>query len=144
MASKYLKPFREEQKQDIINTLVYIQNLNKQADEIKKQKNEAVIWLIETVGFDSLKEGTTHYGDPDNFVTFEVDRTYKVDTNKLQELVQQNQISEETADRTFRWKAEVNVAEWKNLDEDVRNILARAVTSKTSSPSVKINITKEA
>ena len=144
MASKYLTPFNDEQKQDIIDTLAYIQSLDEQKKELDSQKKEAVKWLMETVGFDPNKEGTTHYGDENNFVTFEVSRTYKVDTDKLQELVEQNQISEQTAERTFRWKAEVNATEWKNLDEEVRKTLAQAVTSKTGSPSIKINIVKEA
>ena len=144
MASKYLTPFNDEQKQDIIDTLAYIQSLDEQKKELDSQKKEAEKWLMETVGFDPNKEGTTHYGDEDNFVTFEVSRTYKVDTDKLQELVEQNQISEQTAERTFRWKAEVNATEWKNLDEEVRKTLAQAVTSKVGSPSIKINIVKEA
>ena len=144
MASRYLTPFNDEQKQDIIDTMAYIQGLKDQEAELKKQRQEAEKWLMETVGFDPTKEGTTHYGDEDNFVTFEVSRTYKVDADKLQELVVQNQISEQTAERTFRWKAEVNATEWKNLAEDVKTILGQAVTSKTGSPSVKINLSKEA
>ena len=144
MANRYLTPFNDDRKQDILDTLAYIQGLKDQEADLKKQRQEAERWLMEAVGFDPSKEVTTHYGDEDNFVTFEVGKTYKVDTDKLQELVEQNQISEKTADRTFRWKAEVNATEWKNLDEDVRNILAQAVTSKTGSPSVKINLSKEA
>lgn len=144
MASKYLTPFTDEQKQDIIDTLSYIQGLKEQEASLKKQRQEAEKWLMETLHFDATKEGTVHYGDEDNFVTFEVDRSYKVDTDKLGELIQQNQISEYTSDRVFRWKAEVNATEWKNLDEDVKTILAQAVTSKTGSPSIKINLKQEA
>lgn len=144
MASKYLTPFTDEQKQDILDTLKYIQSLKDQEAELKKQRKEAEEWLMKTLGYDATKEGTVHYGDEDNFVTFSVDRDYKVDTDKLGELIQQNQISEYTSDRVFRWKAEVNATEWKNLGEDVKTILAQAVTSKTGSPSIKINLTKEA
>ena len=144
MASKYLTPFTDEQKQDILDTLKYIQSLKDQEAELKKQRKEAENWLMETLGYDATREGTVHYGDEDNFVTFSVDRDYKVDTDKLGELIQQNQISEYTSDRVFRWKAEVNATEWKNLGEDVKTILAQAVTSKTGSPSIKINLTKEA
>lgn len=144
MASRYLTPFNDEQKQDIIATLAYIQSLDDKKKELDAEKKEAVKWLIDTLGYDVTKEGTTHFGDEDNFVSFEVSRTYKVDVDKLQELVVQNQISEQTAERTFRWKAEVNATEWKNLPEDTKTILAQAVTSKTNSPSVKINLSKEA
>ena len=142
-ASKYLTPFKDEQKQDILQTLAYIRSLKEQEAELKKQRQEAEKWLIETVGFDPNKEGTTHYGDEENFVTFEVGRTYKVDADKLGELVAQNQVSEQTVDRVFRWKAEVNAVEWKNLADDAKEILAQAVTSKTSSPTIKINLTEE-
>ena len=141
MASKYLTPFNDEQKQDIIDTLAFIQSLDDQKKEIDNKKKEAVKWLIDTLSYDVTKEGTTHFGDEDNFVTFEVGRTYKVDTDKLQELVEQKQVSEQTAEQTFRWKAEVNATEWKKLPEDTRTILSQAVTSKTGSPSVKINLT---
>lgn len=143
MASKYLTPFADDVKQDILDTLAYIQGLKAQEKDLQKQRKEAEKWLMETVGFDPQKEGTTHYGDEDNFVSFEVSKDYKVDTDKLAELIQQNQISEETADRVFRWKAEVNAVEWKNLEQDAKAILSNAVTTKTNSPSIKINLTKE-
>ena len=143
MASKYLTPFADDVKQDILDTLAYIQGLKAQEKDLQKQRKEAEKWLMETVGFDPQKEGTTHYGDENNFVSFEVSRDYKVDTDKLAELIQQNQISEETADRVFRWKAEVNAVEWKNLEQDAKAILSNAVTTKTNSPSIKINLTKE-
>ena len=141
MASKYLTPFKDEQKQDILKTLAYIQSLKDQEAELKKQRKEAEDWLFEALGYDTTKEGTFHFGDEENFVTFEVGRTYKVDTDKLQELVEQKQVSEQTAEQTFRWKAEVNATEWKKLPEDTRTILSQAVTSKTGSPSIKINLT---
>lgn len=143
MASKYLTPFADDVKQDILDTLAYIQGLKAQEEDLRKQRKEAEKWLMETVGFDPQKEGTTHYGDENNFVSFEVSKDYKVDTDKLAELIQQNQISEETADRVFRWKAEVNAVEWKNLEQDAKAILSNAVTTKTNSPSIKINLTKE-
>ena len=143
MASKYLTPFADDVKQDILDTLAYIQGLKAQEKDLQKQRKEAEKWLMETVGFDPQKEGTTHYGDENNFVSFEVSKDYKVDTEKLAELIQQNQISEETADRVFRWKAEVNAVEWKNLEQDAKAILSNAVTTKTNSPSIKINLTKE-
>ena len=143
MASKYLTPFADDVKQDILDTLAYIQGLKAQEKDLQKQRKEAEKWLMETVGFDPQKEGTTHYGDENNFVSFEVSRDYKVDTDKLAELIQQNQISEATADRVFRWKAEVNAVEWKNLEQDAKAILSNAVTTKTNNPSIKINLTKE-
>lgn len=143
MASKYLTPFADDVKQDILDTLAYIQGLKAQEKDLQKQRKEAEKWLMETVGFDPQKEGTTHYGDENNFVSFEVSKDYKVDTEKLAELIQQNQISEATADRVFRWKAEVNAVEWKNLEQDAKAILSNAVTTKTNSPSIKINLTKE-
>lgn len=143
MASKYLTPFADESRQDILDTLNYIQEIKDQETALKNQRKEAEKWLMETLGFDPTKEGTTHFGDEDNFVTFEVGRTFKVDTDKLAELVQQNQVSEQTADRVFRWKAEVNATEWKNLDEETRTVLSKAVTSKSDNPSIKINLTKE-
>ena len=143
MASKYLTPFADDVKQDILDTLAYIQGLKAQEKDLQKQRKEAEKWLMETVGFDPQKEGTTHYGDENNFVSFEVSKDYNVDTGKLAELIQQNQISEETADRVFRWKAEVNAVEWKNLEQDAKAILSNAVTTKTNGPSIKINLTKE-
>lgn len=143
MASKYLTPFVDEHRQDIVDTLNYIQGIKDKEAELKRQRQEAEKWLMETLGYDGTKEGTTHFGDENTFVTFEVGRTYKVDTDKVGELIAQNRISEQTADRVFRWKAEVNATEWKNLDEEQKGILAEAVTSKTGSPTIKINISKE-
>lgn len=143
MASKYLTPFADESRQDILDTLNYIQGIKDQETALRNQRKEAEKWLMETLGFDPTKEGTTHFGDEDNFVTFEVGRSFKVDTGKLAELVQENQVSEQTADRVFRWKAEVNATEWKNLDEETRTVLSEAVTSKSDNPSIKINLTKE-
>lgn len=143
MANKYLTPFADESRQDILDTLNYIQGIKDQEAALKNQRKTAEKWLMETLGFDPTKEGTTHFGDEDNFVTFEVSRSFKVDTDKLAELIQQNRVSEQTADRVFRWKAEVNATEWKNLDEETRTILSGAVTSKSDNPSIKINLTKE-
>ena len=143
MASKYLTPFTDESREDIIATLRYIQDLKDQEAGLKAKRQEAEKWLMGALGYDPTTEGTVHFGDEDNFVTFEVGRTYKVDTDKLEELVQENQISGETADKVFRWKADVNAKEWKSLDEDAKTILAQAVTTKTDSPSIKINLAKE-
>ena len=143
MASKKITPFDDKQRQDILDTLEYIQDLKGQEAALKKQRQEAEKWLMDTLKYDPTREGTVHFGDEDNFVTFEVGRTYKVDTDKVGELISQNQISEATADRVFRWKAEVNATEWKTLDDEQKGILAQAVTSKTDNPSIKINLTKE-
>ena len=142
-ASKYLTPFKDDDRNDIIETMAYIQSLNDQIKSLNDKKKEAVQWLIGKVGFNPNEPGTTHYGDENNFFTFEVSRDYKVDSDKLEELVTQKQVSEETVEKVFRWKAEVNATEWKNLGNDAKEILAQAVTSKTSSPSIKINLTEE-
>ena len=143
MKERSLTPFSEEKREDCIATLAYIQDLNKQIKELNDKKKEAVQWLIETIGYDPSVPGTFHFGDENNFVSFEVSREYKVDADKVQELIQENQLSEETAEKVFRWKAEVNAAGYKALTDEQKTILAYAVTSKTNSPSIKINLTEE-
>ena len=143
MAKKDITPFSEELKNDIIETLRYIQSHKDEEAKLKAEREEAQQWLQETLGVNPDEEGTAHFGDPDNFVTFEVRKTYTVDTEKVQELVETNQVSTETIDKVIEWKAGLSVANYKKLDDQTRAVLSQAVTSKTSKPTLKINISEE-
>jgi len=143
MAKKDITPFSEELKNDIIETLRYIQNHKDEEAKLKAEREEAQQWLQETLGVNPDEEGTVHFGDPDNFVTFEVRKSYTVDADKVQELVETNQVSTETVDKVIEWKAGLSVANYKKLDDQTRAILSQAVTSKTGKPTLKINISEE-
>lgn len=143
MAKKDITPFSDELKNDIIQTLRYIQDHKDEEARLKAEREEAQQWLLETLGVNPDEEGTTHFGDSDNFVTFEVRKTWSVDSEKVQELVETNQVSTDTIDKVIEWKAGLSVANYKKLDDQTRAILSQAVTSKTSKPTLKINITEE-
>ena len=143
MAKKDITPFSGELKDDIIATLRYIQSHKDEEARLKAEREEAQQWLQETLGVNPDEEGTTHFGDPDNFVTFEVRRTWSVDAEKIQELVETNQVSTDTIDKVIEWKAGLSVANYRKLDDQTRAVLSQAVTAKTGKPTLRINISEE-
>lgn len=143
MAKRAIVPFSEDKKNDLIETLRYIQSIRDEEAKLKAKREQAEAWLSETLGVDAENEGTTHFGDEDNFVTVEVRRTWSVDADALQSMVEAQEVSMDTVNRVISWKPSLKVTEWRVLDEDSRKVLSQAVTSKTGKPSIKINI-KEA
>lgn len=143
MAARAIIPFSENCKDDCIATLRYIQSLRDEEAALKAKREEAEKWLIRTLAVDTDADGTSHYGDQDNFVTVEIRRTWKVDSSRLQSIVEGQELSLETVDRVIDWKPSLKVSEWKALDEDAKSVLSQAVTSQTGKPSVKINISEE-
>lgn len=142
MAQKAIIPFSEDCKDDCIATLRYIQSLRDEEAALKAKREEAEKWLLDTLAVNRDADGTNHYGDQDNFVTVEIRRTWKVDSSRLQEIVEGQELSMETVDRVIEWKPNLKVSEWKVLDEDAKGVLSQAVTSQTGKPSVKINVSE--
>jgi hypothetical protein len=64
----------------------------------------------------------------------------KVDGAKLQQIAQENKISNEILQELFRWKPEINMKEWKNAPTVIINALSAAVTTSSGRPSVSIEI----
>lgn len=143
MAKRDITPFSDELKEDIIKTLRYIQSLKDEEARLKAEREEAQKWLQETLGVNPDEEGAVNYGDPDNFVTFEVRKTWTVDSEKIQHLVETNQVSTDTIDKVIEWKAGLSVANYRKLDDQTRAVLSQAVTSKTGKPTLRINISEE-
>lgn len=68
-------------------------------------------------------------------VTGRIDR--KVDSKALQEIAQENGLSEHLS-TLFRWKPEINMAAWKATSPEITAALADAITAKPGRPSFAI------
>ena len=75
---------------------------------------------------------------PDRFIIKVVGRIdRKVDSEKLQELAAEYGLTEHLAS-LFRWKPEINMAQWKASSASITAPLAAAITAKPGRPSFSI------
>ena len=63
--------------------------------------------------------------------------THKVDSDKVEELAREAGL-EEYIRLFFRWKAELNVSNWKKASPEITSALAAAITTAPGRPSYQI------
>lgn len=71
-------------------------------------------------------------------VDLSVDETVKVDSEKLEELIDIAGYGEDVVDMFFRKKYELSKSTWRRAPKDLVDALAPAITFKTGRPSFKI------
>lgn len=105
------------------------------------RRREAEDRIASLIGIATNAEGTTNAEAPGGYkikIVSRIDR--KVDSELVQELAAQHGLTEHLSD-LFRWKPELNKAQWDHCAQNIRDALAAAVTSKPGRPS--FTITKE-
>jgi len=93
--------------------------------------------LLSLIGVPETMEGTqsAEAGAYKIKVTGRMSR--KVDTDKLQEVALANGIFDHLQS-LFRWKAEINAAQWKIADASITEPLTEAITTKPGRPAFQI------
>lgn len=116
-----------------------------EAKEIEREALEArrIIedHMLSIIGIPESLEGT-ETAESGNYVIKIVGRmNRKVDSEKLQELANENGLTEHLSS-LFRWKPDVNLTAWKAADESITKPLLAAITTTPGRPSFTI-ISKE-
>jgi hypothetical protein len=108
--------------------------VEKSAVESRRQIEDRLLSLI---GIPETLEGTqsAEAGAYNIKVTGRMSR--KVDTDKLQEVALANGIFDHLQS-LFRWKAEINAAQWKIADASITEPLTEAITTKPGRPAFQI------
>ena len=111
--------------------------VEKSAVESRRQIEDRLLSLI---GIPETLEGTqsAEAGAYKIKITGRMSR--KVDADKLQEVALANGIFDHLQS-LFRWKAEINAAQWKIADASITEPLTEAITTKPGRPAFQI--TKE-
>lgn len=94
--------------------------------------------MLSLIGIAENAEGTTNAEAPGGYkikVSARIDR--KVDADLVQELAAQHGLTEHLSD-LFRWKPELNKAQWDHCAQNIRDALAGAITAKPGRPSFSI------
>ena len=108
--------------------------VEKSAVESRRQIEDRLLSLI---GVPETMEGTqsAEAGAYKIKVTGRMSR--KVDADKLQEVALANGIFDHLQS-LFRWKAEINAAQWKIADASITEPLTEAITTKPGRPAFQI------
>jgi len=108
--------------------------VEKSAVESRRQIEDRLLSLI---GIPETMEGTqsAEAGAYKIKITGRMSR--KVDTDKLQEVALANGIFDHLQS-LFRWKAEINAAQWKIADASITEPLTEAITTKPGRPAFQI------
>ena len=94
--------------------------------------------LLSLVGVPETFEGTENAEAGEYRIKITGRMNRKVDTEKLQEVARENGVFEHLQS-LFRWKAEVNAAQWKLTDSAITEPLLEAITTTPGRPSFSIS-----
>ena len=97
--------------------------------------------MASLIGISEAQEGTTNAEAPGGYKIKAVSRIdRKVDAELVQELAAAAGLSDHLP-ALFRWKPELNKAQWDHAAPNIRDALAPAITAKPGRPS--FSVTKE-
>ena len=122
-----------------------IEELGKEWMMAKEREREAVEKrrdiedeLAKVMEDNSMKDGTLNYINRGMRIKITSRLNRKVDANMIQDIARENNISHDILNSVVRWKAELNLASWKNTDEAITDVLLDAITTVPSRPSFQI------
>ena len=94
--------------------------------------------MLSLIGVSETLEGTETASTEAGFIIKVFGRmNRKVDTDLLQELANENGLTEHLSS-LFRWKPDVNLSAWKSTDSSITNKLLPAITTTPGRPSFTI------
>ena len=116
----------------------------KQAEaEIKAKRFEVEAKIAEVNHYD-MECGKSKAYDVGNYnINFTVRTNRKVDYLKLKELQKNCNIPQEEIERVFRFKPEVNMAEYKRLTAHNKRIFDSVIETSFGKPSLKITLKEQ-
>lgn len=95
--------------------------------------------LLSLIGVPESLEGTETAQTGDYIIKIIGRMNRKVDSDKLQELANENGLTEHLSS-LFRWKPDVNLTAWKAADESITKPLLGAITTTPGRPSFTITL----
>jgi hypothetical protein len=117
--------------------------------QAKKEEAERIEWrrrcedaLLKALDIDPALDGTENFEMHGHKVKIVGRMTRKVDSDKLQDIAAEHGLSEHLH-ALFRWKADINAANWKAADESITTPLLGAVTTSPGRPSFTITPIEE-
>lgn len=96
--------------------------------------------LVEELAISEQHEGTANFERGEYKIKVVGRMNHKIDAEKLQELADENGLSEHLS-ALFRWKPEINSKAWSNAASSITEPLLGAITTTPGRPS--FSITKE-
>jgi hypothetical protein len=130
--------FREVDNCYIDELAGHCQKYREIEEKAREYRKELEQKIIETMDITDDFLGTRHGGN-DYDVTISKSEKYDVDAEHLQKLASENNL-EYAMFHISRWKAELNVNKFKNLDDDKKSILSKAITVTKTNPTIKIKL----
>ena len=104
-----------------------------------EQRREIEDKLLSLIGIAETFQGTENITTDEGYVIKIGGRMVrKVDSEKLQELADENGLTEHLSS-LFRWSAEINSALWKSASKEITTPLLDAITSKPGRASFGIS-----
>jgi len=110
--------------------------LKEEEKRIKKERENIENLIFELMEVDDKKEGTETIETDNNVLSVRTRLNRKVDGEKLQLLARENGLPFDILSTLFRWKAEVELKNWRNADCKITDILKDAITEKPAKPSI--------
>jgi hypothetical protein len=122
-----------------LNALAVAWSYAKHAEaEAVAQRRQIEDKLTAALGIKETEEGT-HNAETLNYTIKVTNRlTRKVDADLIQEIAAEHGLSH-LLPIVCRWKPELSMSTWKNLDESVRAKLSQAITTTAGRPSYSIS-----
>lgn len=113
-----------------------IDDLKKQEDELKAKRIKAETWLMETLKVNPADKKTESFENETFKVSFKKNVDTKVDYDKLIQIKAEHKDIDISG--LFRFKAEVAAKNYNAASDDVKVLLAPALTTKANKPQIEI------
>ena len=127
----------DDKTKELINQCIRsIGDLKAQEDELKAKRIKAETWLMEQLAIDPTDKKVQTFENETFKVSFKKNVDTKVDYDKLIEIKSEHKDIDIT--QLFRFKAEVAAKNYNAASEDVKAILAPALTTKANKPQIEI------
>lgn len=123
--------------QTLIDEWVELKQLEKDS-AAQRRSIEAVV--VEYLEINTDIPGTTKKETDTHKATIACRLDHKVNADLLQEIANENGVSNGVMANLFRWEPKLNVKAWQAAHDDIKKILSPAITVKPSKPSFKIDL----
>lgn len=127
----------DDKTKTLINQCIRsIDDLKKQEDELKAKRIKAETWLMETLKVNPADKKTESFENETFKVSFKKNVDTKVDYDKLIQIKAEHKDIDISG--LFRFKAEVAAKGYNAATDEVKTLLAPALTTKANKPQIEI------
>lgn len=135
MSNKAIKPL-------ILKDMTYAMNelerIKKEEARLANERGQIETWIIKVCACEDNGKTTFVDENGNEIVSITNSISYKVDPEKLDAIAKENGL-EIQVPFLFRFKAEVNTANWNAANDEIKAAFAPAVTAKADKPSISSN-----